>query len=166
LVGEAFAGFVEQGGGEDGFDEVGERGVGAAEIKVLGEHVGEAGGVGEEIADADEGAIAAGEFGEIERGGVVERDESALDEEHEGDGIDGLGDGGQEVDGIGFGVEALVEDDAAVSGDEDGGGGDAAGGDFGGEEGGGAGEARGGHAGRFGDGFRELGEGGHGGEED
>jgi hypothetical protein len=120
--------------------------------------------VGEEIADADELAVGALEFGEIAGGGIVKGDEAAFDEEHEGDGVDGFGDGGEEVDGVGFGAEAFVEDDGAVADNDDGRGVDAAGLDLFGEELGGAGEAGFGHAGSLWLDAAELSREGHGGK--
>jgi len=165
LVGESGAGFVEKRGLQGARDELAERGVGAAELRIFGEHVGQAGGVGEEVADADEGPVVAAKFGEVVSGGVIEGDEAALDEDHEADGVDGLGDGSEKVDGVGRGAEAFVEHDAAVAEDDDGCGLYAAGAYFLGEQLRGDAQSLLIHADRFGFGALELSHGGESGAE-
>ena len=75
-------------------DEVPHGGLALAEGHVIGQHVGEAGGVGEEVADGDFGAVAGGEVVEVFGGGVFVFEHAAIGEDHHGRGGRGLGDGG------------------------------------------------------------------------
>lgn len=96
----AGAGGKQQGGGEGEADEFAERSVALAEGGVLGEHVGEAGGVGEELADGDGGAFGAGELGQVAGGGLAGID---FAERQQRGGGHGFGNGGDEEAGIGLG---------------------------------------------------------------
>ncbi len=114
------AGDEAEGAGGEAGDEIGE---GFGGFGFFGGVVGEAGGVGEEVADGDLGGGAigvfeVGEFGDVLFDGVVDGEKVLFDEHHDGGGGDGLGHGGDPEDVVGshggFGGEVGVADGAAV----------------------------------------------------
>ena len=157
LVLKALPRGIEQGGSHGGFDELTQGGVRAAELDVLGEHVGQAGDVAEEVADADGGAVGAVELGKVLDDRIVEANLAAVDEQEQGADGYGLGDGGQQIDRIrldggalGAGspfAEGLMQDDLAAADHEDGGGAQLTGLYFAREDGGGGLQAAGRHSG-------------------
>jgi hypothetical protein len=122
LVAGAGAGREEEGRGESTVDELLQRGLALAESDVIGQHVGQAGGVGEEVANGDFGAVALGEGWEVFGDGVFEVEEATIGEEHDGGGGHGLGDGGDQELRVGPGeAEGAFEDFAALLDMENGG---------------------------------------------
>lgn len=126
-VDPAFTGLVEEGEGAEGFDGLGEGGVGVADsgiavdfAEVAGPGVGVSGGVAEEVAD---GGVASGGFGfvlaeedglvfesgEVESDGVIEGEFSFFAEDEGGGGGDALGHGVDAEEGVFFDGEFFID---------------------------------------------------------
>jgi hypothetical protein len=109
--------------------------VGASQCQVLWEHVGQAGGVAQQVAYPHGRPIGSRKLRQIACHRVVQRHQATLDQQQHRHGIDRLGDRGQQVHRIGRGTMARVQHHTPMAGHEHRGGGHTALRHLGGEQG-------------------------------
>ncbi len=83
-------------------DELAERGVRAAQFRVLGQHIRQCRRMRQQVEHTRLASFAPLEFGQIGGYGLAQRDLAALDQHHHCGRRNGLGDGGDEKHRIGF----------------------------------------------------------------